>query len=153
ISQLSANGGNLTLSKDLVQDLIASRTRINLSVGPAASLDVPGLLSALDRYPHGCAEQTVSRALPLVYANAVAAQLGIAQDKELKERVQKAVDRVFEMQDSSGAFGIWGPSNVDLWLTSYVTDFLTRAKESGYIVKPVAFTQALDRLGNFIANA
>ena len=42
----------------------------------------------------------MSRALPLVYANAVAAQLGIAPDKELKERVQKAIDRVFEMQDS-----------------------------------------------------
>jgi uncharacterized protein YfaS (alpha-2-macroglobulin family) len=153
VSRLAANGGKITVTKDLVHDLIASRTRINLSVGPAASLDVPGLLATLDRYPHGCAEQTVSRALPLVYANAVAAQLGIGADKELKERVQKAVDRVFEMQDASGAFGIWGPSNTDLWLTSYVTDFLTRARESGYVVKARAFDQALDRLGNFIANA
>ena len=71
----------------------------------------PSLLTSLDRYPYGCAEQTVSRALPLVYANAVAAQLGIAPDKELKARVQKAVDRVFEMQDSTGAFGVWGPSH------------------------------------------
>lgn len=153
VTHLAANGGKITLTDDLVQDLIASRTKINLSVGPAASLDVPGLLAALDRYPHGCAEQTVSRALPLVYANAVASQLGLGTDKELKERVQKAVDRVFEMQDSSGAFGIWGPSNTDLWLTSYVTDFLTRARESGYVVKSVAFNQALDKLANFIANA
>jgi len=153
VTALKAGGGSITLSSALVQDLIASRTKVNLSVGPTASMDVPGLLTALDRYPYGCAEQTVSRALPLVYANAVAVQLGIAPDKEIKERVQKAVDRVFEMQDSSGAFGVWGPGNGDLWLTGYVTDFLTRAKEQGFNVNPQGFTQALDRLQNFIAYA
>ncbi len=133
--------------------MIASRTRVSISVGPTATLDIPALLTSLDRYPYGCAEQTVSRALPLVYANAVAAQLGIAPDKDLKERVQKAVDRVFEMQDSSGAFGVWGPNATDLWLTGYVTDFLTRAKEQGFAVNPQGFSQALDRLQNFIAYA
>jgi hypothetical protein len=147
------SGGSISLSPDLVRDMIASRTRVSIAVGPIARLDIPSLLTSLDRYPYGCAEQTVSRALPLLYANAVAAQLGIAQDKELKERVQKAVDRVFEMQDASGAFGVWGPSVTDLWLTGYVTDFLTRAKEQGFAVNPQGFTQALDRLQNFIAYA
>ena len=44
------------------------------------------------------------------------------------------------MQDSSGAFGVWGPSTADLWLTAYVTDFLTRAKEAGYKVQGKAST-------------
>jgi hypothetical protein len=57
------------------------------------------------------------------------------------------------MQDASGAFGVWGPSNADMWLTSYVTDFLTRAKASGYVVRPQALAQALDRLQNFIGYA
>jgi uncharacterized protein YfaS (alpha-2-macroglobulin family) len=153
VSSLKAKGGKLTLTRDLIQDLIPSRTRINLSVGPAARLDVPSLLTQLDRYPYGCAEQTVSRAMPLVYANAVAAQVGIAEDKALKERIQKAVNRVFEMQDSSGAFGIWGPSTADLWLTAYVTDFLTRAKETGTAVPKEGFNRALDRLQNFISYA
>ena len=113
---------------------------------------MPGLLTALDRYPYGCAEQTVSRALPLLYANAVAARIGIGADKELKERVQGAVARVLEMQDASGAFGSWGPGNGDLWLTSYVTDFLSRARDSGYDVRQIPFTQALDRLQNFALN-
>lgn len=153
ISSLKAKTGKMTLGRDLVQDLIESRTRVNISVGPAARLDVPTLLTQLDRYPYGCAEQTVSRALPLVYANAVAAQMGLAQDKALKERVQAAVDRVFEMQDSSGAFGVWGPSTADLWLTGYVMDFLTRAKEAGYTVKAQGFNSGLDRLSNFLAYA
>ncbi|MEQ1671597.1 MAG: alpha-2-macroglobulin family protein, partial [Hyphomicrobium sp.] len=153
ISSLKAKGGKLSLSSDLIQDLIPSRTKINLSVGPAARLDVPGLLTHLDRYPYGCAEQTVSRAMPLVHANAVAAQIGIAEDKALKERITKAVTRVFEMQDSSGAFGVWGPSNGDLWLTAYVTDFLTRAKETGTSVPKEGFNRALDRLQNFLSYA
>ncbi|MGQ0455599.1 MAG: alpha-2-macroglobulin family protein [Hyphomicrobium sp.] len=153
IASLKANGGKMTVSRDLVSDLIASRTKINLSVGPTARFDVPTLLAQLDRYPYGCAEQTVSRALPLVYANAVAAQVGIAEDKALKERVQAAVNRVFELQDSSGAFGVWGPSNADLWLTSYVTDFLTRAKENGASVPAEGFARALERLQNFLSYA
>ena len=56
----------------------------------------------------------------------------------LRERIDGAIERVFEMQDSSGAFGIWGPSDGDMWLTSYVTDFLTRAKEAGYAGAPAA---------------
>lgn len=153
VSKLTGNGGKLTLSADILADLVPGRTQVNVSVGPLASFDVPGLLSQLDRYPYGCAEQTTSRALPLLYANQLAVQVGLAKDSDLRERIQGAIERVLEMQDGSGAFGIWGPRNGDLWLTSYVMDFLTRAKESGFTVKPLAFTQGLDRLANFIAYA
>ena len=77
----------------------------------------------------------------------------MASDSTIKERVQAAIERVFEMQDASGAFGVWGPRDGDMWLTSYVTDFLTRAKEAGYTVRPQAFAQALDRLQNYIGYA
>lgn len=153
VATLASGGGKLTLSKDLLAGLIENRTRVNLSVGPAARLDVPGLLTALDRYPYGCAEQTVSRALPLLYVNAVASQIGIAADQEIKARVDGAIARVFDMQDSSGAFGGWGPSNTDIWLTSYVSDFLTRAREAGYTVRDLPFRQALDRLQNYALNS
>jgi len=152
VSQIAPHG-KLTLSSDLVADLIAGRTTIGLSVGPQATLDVPGLLSSLDRYPYGCAEQTTSRAMPLLYANHVAERLGLATDAKIKARVQGAIDRVLEMQDGSGAFGIWGPSSADLWLTAYVTDFLTRAKEQNYAVNPRALNQALEKLGNLVAYA
>jgi alpha-2-macroglobulin len=153
ISSLAPKGGKITLSPELTADLIASRTKVTLSVGPTAAMDVPGLLTQLDRYPYGCAEQTTSRALPLLYANVLAAQSGLPTDAALKERVQGAIERVLEMQESSGAFGIWGPRNGDMWLTAYVTDFLTRAKESGYVVKQQAFAQALDKLQNYVSYA
>ncbi len=151
VSELAAKTGRITLSPDVAQDLIASRSKVFLNVSPHAGLDMPGVLSSLDRYPYGCAEQTTSRALPLLYVNDVARQIGMGADKEIRARVEKAIDRVLEMQDSSGAFGIWGPADGDMWLTSYVTDFLTRAKETGYSVPPRALNQALERLTNFVA--
>ncbi len=151
--QLSAKDGKLTLSQDLLQDLIPSSAKATLHVGPMASLDVAGILNQLDRYPYGCAEQTTSRAMPLLYANDVARQIGMSQDAELKERLAQAVERLFEMQDSSGAFGIWGPSDGDMWLTSYVTDFLLRAREAKVVVDARNLKLALDRLQNFVGFA
>ena len=153
VATLAPRTGKITLSGDLLHDLIPSRTKVTVSVGPQGALDVPGLLNALDRYPYGCAEQTVSRALPLLYVNAVAKRIGIAGDAELRQRIEAAIARVFEMQDSSGAFGIWGPADGDMWLTSFVADFLTRAKEQGYAVRQQPFTHALDRLANYIGYA
>ena len=153
VATLAPKGGKLSLSPDLVQDLIPRRTKVTVTVGPQGALDVPGLLASLDRYPYGCAEQTTSRAMPLLYVNDVAKRIGLASDTQVRERLEGAIARVLEMQDSSGAFGIWGPSDGDMWLSSYVTDFLTRAKEAGYTVRKQAFDQALDRLANYISYA
>ena len=153
VATLAPRGGKISLSRDLVQDLIPRRTNVTVTVGPQGALDVPGLLASLDRYPYGCAEQTTSRALPLLYVNDVAKRIGLASDTQVRERIDGAIARVLEMQDSSGAFGIWGPSDGDMWLTSYVTDFLTRAKEANYTVRKQALDQALDRLANYISYA
>src|SRR5262249_32318932 len=136
-----------------LQALIPARSKVSVAVGPTAGFDVPGLLASLDRYPYGCAEQTTSRALPLIYVNEVSKRIGLASDSQIRERVEAAIARVFELQDSTGAFGIWGPLDGDIWLSSYVTDFLTRAKEAGYTLPQQPFSRALDRLQNFIGYA
>jgi alpha-2-macroglobulin len=41
----------------------------------------------------------------------------------------------------------------DAWLDSYVTDFLTRARERGFAVPDAGFKLALERLRNFAVNA
>jgi uncharacterized protein YfaS (alpha-2-macroglobulin family) len=153
VAEIAPRGGTLSVTKDLLQDLIPASAKTTINVGPLASLDVPGLLNQLDRYPYGCAEQTTSRALPLLYANDVARAVGLAEDKDIQERLRLAVERLFEMQDSSGAFGIWGPADGDLWLTSYVTDFLLRAKENRVAVDERGLHRALDRLQNYLAYA
>ena len=68
------------------------------------ALDVPALLQALDRYPYGCSEQTVSRAMPLLYVNRLAALDQLGLDDKADERVREAIDRVLPRQDSNGRF-------------------------------------------------
>ena len=51
---------------------------------------------------------------------------------------------------SSGSFGLWSPGSQDLWLTAYVTDFLTRAQEKGYRIRSTIVETALDRLKNSV---
>ncbi|MEZ5775623.1 MAG: MG2 domain-containing protein [Hyphomicrobiaceae bacterium] len=153
VQTLAAGTGRITVSADVLGDLIPERSRVTVTVGPAAEFDVPGLLAALDRYPYGCAEQTTSRALPLLYLNSVAAEIGVTGEDKARERIEQAIARLFDMQDASGAFGLWGPGSSDMWLSAYVTDFLTRAKEQGYQVPVRPFGLALDRLQNSVAVA
>ena len=134
--------------------MVAHSAELSFAVGPIARLDVPNLLDHLDRYPYGCAEQVTSRALPLLYLNDVAASLGLGTDEALKQRVTDAIADLLTHQTSTGGFGLWGPfDSSDLWLDSYVTDFLLRAKAKGFTIPDQAMQSALDNLGNQVSAA
>ena len=115
-------------------DLVPGTGKVALSVTPSAALDVASLLAALDRYPLGCTEQIVSRALPLLYVNELALDAQLAVDTGVDERIAKAIEIVLARQGSEGAFGLWSPGGEDAWLDAYVTDFLTRARARGFSV-------------------
>lgn len=144
-------GQSLSLDGALVSDRVAGSDFVNLSVTRAGALDVPSILSALDRYPYGCAEQLTSRAMPLLYLSSVARELGLGSEPQLRERVDKAIAGVLAKQSASGAFGLWGPGEGDLWLDAYVSEFLTRARQAGHAVPDFAYDQALDNLTNRLA--
>ncbi len=149
---LAASTGSLRVSSDLVRDLVPASAKVSVTASRTASFDVPGLLLGLDRYPFGCAEQTTSRALPLLYYDEVASRARISKEPKAKAAIEKAITRLYEMQSGTGGFGLWGPGE-DVWLTAYVTDFLTRAREKGYAVRDVNYENALDRLRNAVNNA
>jgi uncharacterized protein YfaS (alpha-2-macroglobulin family) len=147
-------GQSITISNDLVADYLPGTGSISIAASPLGAIDVPALLQALDRYPYGCTEQTVSRALPLLYVNQLATANLLSLDGDLRQRVQVAIDKVLSRQDASGSFGLWSSeSSNDLWLDAFVTDFLTRAREGNYEIPQRSFDQALDRLRNQVVNA
>jgi len=152
VRPLPGNGGAITVSSDLLADLVPNSGQVSVSVSPLASLDVPALLKALDRYPYGCTEQTVSRALPLLHVNRLASLEQLAIDGNADERVQNAIDRVLTRQGANGSFGLWSVGGDDLWLDAFTTDFLTRARERQFAVPQTAFNLALDRLRNQVVN-
>lgn len=146
-----APNSSLTVDGALLADsmLLGSSVAVNVTRSPA--FDVPALVMMLDKYPYGCAEQTTSRALPLLYVTELMKQRGGAEDPDLRKRVQDAIYRVLSFQSSSGSFGLWAPGEGDLWLDSYITDFLTRAREQSYDVPEAAMVQALTNLQNGLA--
>jgi uncharacterized protein YfaS (alpha-2-macroglobulin family) len=148
-----AKGESLSISNDLLSDLVPGSGAVALSVGPSTALDAAALLQALDRYPFGCSEQITSRALPLLYVNELAAESHLALDIAIDQRIRDAIDRVLSRQGADGSFGLWSPGGADAWLDAYVTDFLTRARERGFAVPDTAFKLALDRLRNQVAIA
>ncbi|WP_321503157.1 alpha-2-macroglobulin family protein [Breoghania sp.] len=148
-------GQSIYLGSNMLDGLRPDASQVSFSAGALAGLDVAGLLSSLNRYPYGCTEQLTSAALPLLYLNRVALASGMADDKALEGRVTKALAGVLSNQSSSGDFGVWSPngSGKNLWLDSYVSDFLTRAREAKFDVPELAYTQALDNLANSLAYA
>ena len=151
IVSLAANGGSITVDEELLGDSLLDGATVSIGVSPVAAFDIPSLLMSLDRYPYGCAEQTTSRALPLLYVSELSAQAGLDPDPAVRERVQDAILRVLSFQSSSGSFGLWAPGYGDLWLDAYVSEFLTRARELDYEVPAEGMRLALDNLHNSIA--
>jgi len=145
-----ADGEVFTFDDNVFAGLLPGSGHATLSVGPIARFDAPGLLSALDRYPYGCTEQITSKALPLLYFDQVATTMGLGGRHSVQERVEQAIAEVLTNQSSSGSFGLWHPDSGDLWLDSYVADFLSRAQERGYAVPKQAFRLAIDNLRNRI---
>jgi alpha-2-macroglobulin len=148
-----AKGESLTLSNDLFADLVPGSGSVAVSVGVSTALDAAALLAALDRYPFGCSEQIASRALPLLYVNDLATSAQLALDTSVDQRIRDSIERLLARQGSNGSFGLWSAGGDDVWLDSYVTDFLTRARERGFAVPDIAFRLALDRLRNFVGTA
>ena len=146
-------GESLVLSRDLLAEFIPTTGAVAASATPLGAVDVAGLLTALDVYPWFCSEQTVSRAMPLLYLSKLTGAERDALQGDIPARVDRAIAILLSRQDSNGGFGLWSAeSSEDMWLTAFVSDFLTRARENKYVVPQKAMDQALDRLRNYVVN-
>ena len=80
-------------------------------------VDAGALYSSLDRYPYGCTEQTVSRAMPKLYAEQLvglateAGETPEPSDDGARTRVQEAINTLLNRQSADGAFGLWRESD------------------------------------------
>jgi len=141
-------GQTLRVGADLLAGMVPGTGEVALTVSPRPSWDVTGLLRDLDRYPYGCVEQTTSVALPLLYLGQVAdAWQTRVRTEPAGERIAGALQRLADMQQPDGSFGLWGPlDEADPWLTAYVLEFFARARDLGQPVSDVAMKNAADWL-------
>ncbi|MBV8185995.1 MAG: alpha-2-macroglobulin family protein, partial [Alphaproteobacteria bacterium] len=134
----------LTVDRNLTSHFAPGTAQVTVALSRTPGIDVAGLLQALDKYPHGCIEQTTSRALPLLYYNDVALLGYGSSDMRIPDRVQEAVYRVVDMQLPAGSFGMWGPyAPAAEWLQAYALDFLLRARDQSMAVPAASLQRAL----------
>ena len=140
-------GARLAPPQDALDGLQPERATLQLSFA-ASPIDVAAIYRALADYPYGCSEQLISRALPLLYAEQLAALNEITPPVEADRMVRDAIETLLSRQSADGAFGLWriGDAGASPWLGAYFTDFLARAAEAGHPVPAAALERALQAL-------
>jgi uncharacterized protein YfaS (alpha-2-macroglobulin family) len=83
-------------------------------------------------YPHGCLEQTVSKAFPQLYL-ATLSDIPPQKSKEIETNIKIALQKMQKFQTYQGGFAYWpGEQNIDDWVSSYAGHFLVEAQKAGY---------------------
>ncbi|MCF7957797.1 MAG: hypothetical protein K9M57_05040, partial [Phycisphaerae bacterium] len=120
-------GEKLTIEpSDELMDL-KRQLKINISAQPEVQIR-PAFQNLMD-YPYGCAEQTSSKLMALIYAGHVMEEYS----ESTKEMVQAGIIRLWSMQTLSGGISYWpGGSYPNTWGTGYAALCLAEAKSAGF---------------------
>ncbi|MDP3459705.1 MAG: MG2 domain-containing protein, partial [Hyphomonas sp.] len=131
-SQLMRPGETFSVSAELLKGYVPGSADVAVGFSPIP-LDPATLYASLDRYPYGCTEQITSRAVPLLYSEALVAMGAKGSRDDARGKVQVAVNTVLNRQGADGTFGLWreGDGYATPWLGAYATDFVYRAKQAG----------------------
>ncbi len=114
-------------------------------------------LSTLLGYPHGCLEQTVSKAFPQLYFGDLVRGMGVPvymvsrgeSDLNPAFNVQQAIRKVESSQLFNGGFTMWpGGVKDDWWVSAYALQFLDEARRAGFEVNPAVLQAAVAYLTN-----
>lgn len=143
-------GDRYAVDPDLIAGFVGGSGSMSVSFS-SLPVDAGALYASLERYPYGCTEQIVSRALPLLYSEQlVALGTGTGAGDGAATRIQEAVSAILNRQSSDGSIGLWreGDRYASPWLGAYATDFLYRAKAAGHAVPDEAMDRAYGALLN-----
>ncbi|OUS39419.1 hypothetical protein A9R00_09605, partial [Oleispira antarctica] len=104
-------------------------------------MNLQNRLQYLIGYPHGCVEQTTSKALPQLFLPELT---NLSEEQLLKSQnhVSAAIKKLNRYQSTTGGFSYWpGLGNVHDWASSYAGHFLLLAKDHGYDVPKEMLSQ------------
>ena len=148
--------GSTTETISWASKYIPSSIDGRLIVSGSPLLEFAKNLEYLVGYPHGCVEQTVSKAFPQLYYNELTKDI-IQKDTNLEEEselnpnynVQVAIDKLTSMQMSSGALTYWpGRGSASWWGSIYALHFMHEAKKLGFEVNDYTIKQLTFYLKN-----
>lgn len=133
---------NLNMGSDFVDESIEGQLLVSNS--PLA--EFAGSLEYLVGYPHGCLEQTISKAFPQMFVSELSRNIGknlrTATGKNSNNpnyNVQEAIKKLQSMQLANGGMSYWsGGHEANSFGSVFAAHFLSEAKKAGFDVNEKA---------------
>ena len=105
-----------------------------LEISTIPPVDMGRRLKYLIDYPHGCLEQTTSKAFPQLYLAKVM-DLPARAEQNMRANVETALHRLNQFQRNDGGFNYWpGGDYYDVWTSVYAGHFMMEAEREGFAV-------------------
>ncbi len=124
---------NQTISMEIPMVGLTGTNHSVVELSTLPPLNLNKRLDYLIGYPHGCLEQTTSKVFPQLFlANLV--ELTPEQQRDIRNHVVAAIQKMKQFQMSNGGFSYWPGSGIDFWTSSYAGNFLLQAREQGFNV-------------------
>lgn len=119
---------------DLAYPGMPGTHKVWLELSPLEPIQLTRRVNYLIGYPHGCAEQTISKAFPQIFLPE-AANLSEWELEDVRINVRAAVAKLSDFQAPSGGLALWpGSGREDDWVSVYAAHFLLSARAAGYEV-------------------
>ena len=149
-----APGDHEVISREDINGFLPGTVVANVTLADRPDFNVPDLLDSLYLYPYGCGEQTTSRAVALLYFGDVAQSWDRKYDPlKIRRIIDKAILRLLDLQKHDGSFAAWRSTGATHpWLTAYIFEFLSRAKEQNMDVPAAAYDHARSWLKSYAGN-
>jgi uncharacterized protein YfaS (alpha-2-macroglobulin family) len=141
--------GGKTVSYDISGEYLSGNRSSYVTISPFPVANFAKELKHLVGYPHGCVEQTVSKAFPQIYLRDIAQMLdpAILNTGSPTYFVNEAIAKIATMQLPDGRFSYWpGGTEAYPWTTVYATHFLLEAKKAGYAVSDGLLAPAMNAI-------
>jgi uncharacterized protein YfaS (alpha-2-macroglobulin family) len=132
--QLNANE-NLSIDVNSFGTAGSNSAFVEISALPP--IDLGRRIETLIGYPHGCVEQTTSKAFPQLYLEDIA-ELSFSQKKDIQQNISEAIRKLDNYQQPNGGLSYWPGGSVNDWCTTYVGHFMIEAQKKGYDI-PIMF--------------
>ncbi len=133
------------------ENVVASSVSQTFACSARPTVNLLGALEYVTEYPHGCLEQTVSSAFPLLTLRKQAAPVVPPSNtlaQEAPDRIRAALTRVLAMQRYNG-FALWPDvRESDRFGSVYAAHFLVEAEAAGYPVGRQTMREVTGMLSN-----
>ncbi len=126
--------GNQSWETELPVPGKAADAKAWIEISGFPSINLTKRINYLIGYPHGCAEQIISTALPQLFLGDLT-ELSAERKQEIEKHIRETLQKLPAYQLPSGGFAYWpGSAVADEWATSYAGNFILIAEKSGYSI-------------------